>query len=260
MNAQRLVRQLKKEIKTNPKRAALLACLCGVGVYFWAPLVAGWVIPKDKQVVAAPAKKSGSAASAKTPGSPSQSANAGSTAGVATTPWTELWATIQSDNRTKPAVGLAATIDPFRPFPVPAEFADNDEAGKGTDKTTKQTDAAKAIAAKPADATPKSLGMKLTGTIVGSGRRAAVIDGKVVPEGAMVIGGGAAPTSTTASGGSSKYNTKAPPAKAVRIAFKLVRVEAQSVILERDKKPFTLTIEQPERSGIEFAPMTRPSS
>jgi hypothetical protein len=259
MNAQRFVRQLKKEIKTNPKRAALLACLCGVGIYFWAPLVAGWVMPKDNQVVAAPAKKSGSAAPATTPGSQSKSATPGSPAGTTSTPWTELWAAIQNDSRTKPAVGLASTIDPFRPFPVPEEVAENEETG-GTDKTTKQTEAAKALATTPNEATPKSLGMKLTGTIVGSGRRAAVIDGKVVPEGAMVIGGGTTSSATTPSTGNSKNKPKATTAKTVRVAFKLVRVDAQSVILERDKKPFTLTIEQPPRSGIEFAPATGPSS
>ena len=260
MNAERFVRQLRKEIKTNPKRAALLACLCGVGVYFWAPLVAGWVMPDDKHVVAGPAKKSGSALPAKIPGSAGKSENAGGNAGAATIPWTEHWTAIQSDSRTKPAVGLATTIDPFRPFPVPEEVADNDEAENGSDKTKKQAGSAKAIAATPAEATPKSLGMKLTGTILGRGGRAAVIDGKVVPEGAMVIGGATTPVATTASGGSAKNKSKAPSAKATRVAFTLVRVEAQSVILERDKKPFTLTIEQPERSGIEFAPATRPSS
>lgn len=260
MNVERFVRQLRKEIKTNPKRAALLACLCGVGVYFWAPLVAGWLMPDDKNVVAAPAKKSGSAAPAKIPGSQDKSANSGTNAGVVSTPWKELWAAIQGDNRTKPAIGLAATIDPFRPFPVPEEVADTDEAGSSPDKTTKQADSAKAIAATPTEATPKSLGMKLTGTIIGDRRRAAVIDGRIVPEGATVIGGGTTSSAATASGGGSKNKTKAPPGKAARVAFKLVRVEAQSVILERDKKPFKLTIEQPERSGIEFAPATRPSS
>ncbi len=259
MNAQRFVRQLRREVKTNPKRAALLAVLVAVGIYFWAPLVAGWVMPDDKTVLAAPKKPAASTspATSNSQNKPnSQAPTPQANAAADTTPWTDLWAAIQSDTRNKPAVGLPATVDPFRPFPVPQELADDSQNTKpGSDKTDDTAKADVARAAATAEVTPKSLGMKLTGTIIGSQGRLAVIDGKVVPEGATITSG---TTSTAASADGKSKGKSQPQSKTPRLAFRLVRVEQQSVILERNKKQYTLAIERPQLSGIDFTASATP--
>lgn len=243
MSAQRIVRQLRREVKANPKRAALLAALMAVGVYFWAPLVAGWVMPDG--AATAPAKKvaakTSSALAAPAPGpagvQPAKPTNA--------KPWPQLWAAIQDDKRTKPAATLAAATNPFRPFPAPPEAHEETEDAKATNPTaengaTAANRAAKPNSTTPVEATPKSLGMKLTGTVIGARQRAAVIDGQIVPEGGLV-----SPTSG---------DSKPPSAKpdAARIAFRLTRVEDRSIALERNQKKYTLTLETPTIDGIEF--------
>ena len=42
----RLGKQLRREIKAHPGKATLLALLLAVGVYYWAPVVHGWLSPK----------------------------------------------------------------------------------------------------------------------------------------------------------------------------------------------------------------------
>jgi hypothetical protein len=241
MNAQRLMRQLRREIKANPKRAALLGGLCAIGIYSWAPLVAGWVMPKEsgKGIVKASTKKSTPKAT-----SPTQldQTNQEQTKPQINTAWTELWAAIQDDNRTKPSATLAIATNPFRPFPEPEKPESENDGGDGSDPASKTAkgEAAKRNAA-PVEVTPKSLGMKLTSTLISARRRAAVIDGKTVPEGAMV-----------SSGGSDSKSKDAGNATSTNATFRLVRVERESIVLERNAKEYTLDIEKSADDGIEF--------
>ena len=47
VNIQNLSKQLNHEITANPKKAIFLGILMAVGLYFWVPLLWGWV-HKDK--------------------------------------------------------------------------------------------------------------------------------------------------------------------------------------------------------------------
>jgi hypothetical protein len=99
MSAQRIARQLRREIKANPKRAALLGGLVAIGIYFWAPLVAGWVMPKEsgkKTIKASTRKSTPEEAASSQPGQP----RLGHAKPKEDTAWTQLWAAIQADNRT----------------------------------------------------------------------------------------------------------------------------------------------------------------
>ncbi|RIK79250.1 MAG: hypothetical protein DCC68_13595 [Planctomycetota bacterium] len=242
MNAQRLVRQLKREIKTNPKRAALLAGLTAVGIYFWAPLVAGWVMPE--QAATAPVKQIASRAPTPAGATPAGATTAQPSKTTNATPWTQLWAAIQDDKRTKPATALLAAADPFRPFPAPPETnEETEESNQGNPSAEGTATAKRPPTANPAAAvevTPKSLGMKLTGTVIGPRQRAAVIDGKIVPEGGLVL-------PAAADGKSSSTKTDA-----AKIAFRLVKVDDRSIALERNQKKYTLSIETPTADGIEL--------
>jgi hypothetical protein len=251
MNAQRLVRQLRRELKAHPKRAMLLAGLTAVGIYFWAPLVAGWIWPDKPDVVAAPAKKPAATASAGNTNNASQSKQAKDD--DANVPWTKLWAAIRDDLRTKPAKSYPATVDPFRPFPVPEPQAD--EPGKTADdavtqgKTNAQEKQDLARVAASAEPTPRSLGMKLTGTVVGLQSCAAVIDGNVFAVGATVA----------ASAKSSAKSTETSAAqRAQPVAFRLARVEPQAAFLERNGKSYKLVIEVPDVTGTDFAVLSPP--
>ncbi|MEX2185271.1 MAG: hypothetical protein WD875_00690 [Pirellulales bacterium] len=254
MNAQRLVRQLRREVKANPKRAALLAGLIAVGIYFWAPLVAGWVSPGETATEKSPVAKSagqlaGGAATKDQKSKPS-------TVEFAAVPWTKLWAAIKEDRRNKPAKTLPATVDPFRPFPAPPEPADDaasQNVAEGQADAQAKTVVARNVA--PADPTPRSLGMKLTGTIIGAKRRAAVIDGTVVAEGAPVSPGGASPTDAAGSAATTAATAKpagGASSQSPRIVFRLTRVEARSATLQRSGKSYKLVIESPDVSGTEF--------
>jgi hypothetical protein len=250
MDSQRLVRQFRRELKAHPKRAMLLAGLTAVGIYFWAPLVAGWIWPDKPEVVAAPAKKSAAAASAGKTKNASQSNQAKSD--DANVPWSTLWAAIRDDRRTKPAKSYPATVDPFRPFPVPEPPAE--EPGKTADavaqsKTNAQEKQDLARIAASAEPTPRSLGMKLTGTVVGSQSGAAVIDGNVFAVGAMVAAGGKSTAKSTES-------SAAPRTQPV--AFRLARVEPQAAFLERHGKSYKLVIETPDVAGTDFAVLSPP--
>ena len=250
MSAQRFVRQLRREVKAHPKRAMLLAALTAVGVYFWAPLVADWVAPDQSTVAPAPAKKNatppagGTAKPDSAVTTPQKTPNA--------TSWTRLWAAIREDERTQPSRVLSATADPFRPFPALAEPEENADAQAVAQETTEaQQSTTVARPASPADATPRSLGMKLTGTIIGPRRRAAVIDGKVVAEGMPVVSGGA--SSNDAAAAPEKANNQPATLKQPKFTFRLARVAEQSVVLERNGKSYELAIELPKVTGVDIA-------
>lgn len=254
MNAQRLVRQLRREVKAHPKRAMLLAGLTAVGIYFWAPLIADWVAPDQAAVASAPAKSSSATSAAATASRAATGAAAGETKnsskqsadGGNAVPWTKLWAAIRDDRRTKPAADLIATPDPFRPLPVPEEPTDGaaESVAQGNNNARPnqpRQDASRAAVS--ADPTPRSLGMKLTGTIVGSHGRAAVIDGRIVAEGALV-----APSATQKAGASSPT------------VFRVERVEPRVAILCREGKSYKLVIDPPNVNGTDIAKLAPQAS
>ena len=199
-----LGKRFRRELAASPKKAAVLGLLALVAMYYWAPLVWGWVGKgKDKSdgqlaAVAAPTPSAAEPAPAATPKS------AATKTGIPSLPWQQVIKLMEGDART-----LAAELGRLRrdPFALPKP-----------DVAKVQAEAAAAAEAAgknqlPA-VTPQGLGLSLSSTIVGSGRRVARIGGRSYEQGQTIQ---------------------------VRkdgqiVAFTLAEVHARRVVLVRDNK------------------------
>ena len=43
MSLERFAKRLRREVIANPKKAAILGIMLLVAIYFWTPLVMGWM-------------------------------------------------------------------------------------------------------------------------------------------------------------------------------------------------------------------------
>jgi hypothetical protein len=175
-------KRLKREFSANPKKAAALSGLLLVAIWFWAPLVKGWLMPESKLAVApspaaapppGPGLASSPNAAAPPSGSPSpprptaSAAPTGGAAGAASfqgASWQQVAQAIESDERMQPSLATIQRADIFiTTAPTRREPAESDNE-------------------KPAEPiveiTPASAGIVLSSTIVGGGRQVAQINGK----------------------------------------------------------------------------------
>ncbi len=182
-----------------------------IALYFWAPLLAGWIKKDDrseKPVPAIPAT-SGVVAMPSTSKEGDEAKSAQKKAAVHT--WEEWDQWIQEDPRTKAAKELLARRDPFHPI-----------RSAVAEKQVKK-------AAEPVRVTitPASLGMQLSSTVVGPSPRLVVINGKVYKEGE---------TFTVSKAGR-------------RAAFTLAEVHPRQVVLLSQNERFELKLVERKRSG-----------
>jgi hypothetical protein len=209
------MQQLARDLGKNPKKAALLALLAGVALWFWAPLIIGWFRGEEPDVAADQAATNSvlSAVSASpvatSPVSTAPGAAKGAEANVAEAPtqtWQQLVHWMEQDPRRK-AEDIRLERDPFAP-PKPAA----------------KPAAQQAKSAARAPANPQKVNLKLTGTLVGTEQRVALINGRAYTEGQQV---------------------KVSP----EVVFVVRQVEAKKVTLERDGQ--RLVLETPKRVGQE---------
>jgi hypothetical protein len=209
---ERFAKRLRREVIANPKKAAILGIMLLVAIYFWTPLVMGWMGKKEALATTKP----GELAPGVLAGFPTQAApvaKPGQTAGV-DLPWYLVAEWMDRDPLKQAARPPAVRRDPFR---VSAEVAKRREPPKA--------ETAKKIVA------PESLRLSLAGTVVGAGRRVAVIEGKSYREGDEV---------RVASG-------------TERLVFKLVEVRADRVVLLHEGKSIEVRLRsRPTASHIEL--------
>ena len=162
-----LNKQLVGELKRSPKKAAILGLLAGVALYFWAPLFFSLgksdQQPKagDRPVATAnPVRADNSAAAVAAENGPDTSA------------WRKLREVRESDSRMESQSTLRIEHDPFE---QPA--ADPDEQPARPDVI---------VDAAQEETTPESLGLVLTGTLVGPRRQVALISGRAYSIGEQV--------------------------------------------------------------------------
>jgi hypothetical protein len=167
MNLTKLARQLRREAKANPKKAALLGSLVLLALYYWGPMIWGWVAAEEATgrppdaPTAAVASLGGAAVP--TPPPTSEDKNTG------THPWTQLDQWMRQDPITTPVEDVAAWHDPFAVASSELEAVEPDETQDEQILVS-----------------PEGLGIELSGTLVGPHRRVALIGGKAYREGQTV--------------------------------------------------------------------------
>ncbi len=207
----RFVKQLRREATANPKKAVVLGLLGVVALWFWAPLVWGWIGPDEAD---------GETAKAVTPTEPativaspmavSPHTNSKEAEGRQHN-WRQLDHWMNNDPQTLAATLVSDARDPFRASQTEVVNA------KSTEEVEKL----------PLEVTPESLGMSLSSTIIGPRRRMARIDGKTYQQGKPV--------------------TLVKDEQ--RIEFNLLEVHPRHVVLEREGVRFELKIPSRASTG-----------
>lgn len=200
-----MIKQLRREAARNPAKAGVLGLLVVVALWFWAPLVWGWIGPGEAS--SQPASESPSAVSVATEAGlgAASPAPAVATTKMPTYTWQQLAEWRRQDPLTTAADTLRLRRDPFHA--VEAEVAD--EEVKPVQEVIQ-----------PVVLKPEDLGLKVTSTVVGPARRVALINGRTYQEGQVIRCG----------------------REGQEIAFQLVEVQPRHVVLERDGHRFELAI------------------
>lgn len=211
----KLTRRLRREVTTNPKKAAVLGLLVVVALWFWAPLVWGWITPDDSAAQTTAAVPAADTLPAMPTGNPLLP---GTTPKKVENPrhaWQELVEWMDHDPRT---LAASTVRDRRDPFVTPKCQVVQAETEPKTEEEPQKVSV---------DVTPESLGMVLSGTIIGPHRRVARIDGKSYQQGDTVIG-----------------SKDGQP-----IEFRLAQVYPRRIILNQDERQFELKIPSPDRRG-----------
>ena len=229
MKYRKLAKQLRREFVANPKKGALLGLLGVVALWFWAPMVWGWIAPEEPVAEVTPVA---SATPATTESGPAAATN--KTAAEPNYDWQKLAQWIDNDPRMSPTElrhgGTFSKIwrwwplsdstsqqrDPFR---IPQALA-----ARAQSETETEQDDEPEIAV---DVTPESLGLSLSGTLVGRDRAVARIGGRTYRTG----------------------NSIALTKNGQQIVFELVEVHPRRVVLQRNGSQFELCIPGPAASG-----------
>lgn len=156
MSLDRLVKRLRREVTANPKKGAILGIMFLVALYFWVPLVMSWIGKSENGPPPAPASPvpGFSASAVSSPKASAQTSPA--------TSWHLLAQWIDQDPLMQAVRPRAGMRDPFQ---NPVEIA-------------RQKEEARPQVVKKPLLTAETLALSLTGTMVGGGRRIAVLNGK----------------------------------------------------------------------------------
>ncbi|MCX7426863.1 MAG: hypothetical protein NTW96_14700 [Planctomycetia bacterium] len=216
MNSKKLLKRLVRETTTNPKKAAALGLLAVAALWFWAPLVWGWVVPRRSPPAASGKPEAQTAAAAAMTSKPKPVGSDDHESQHPTPPWEQVVNWMKNDPRMTAASGLPGRADPFHE--VVARLT--------PEQQQQQAEKQKQEAAEtPPD--PQSLGLVISSTIVGPRRRVAVVNGKVYAEGRTLV----------------------VTANDRPIEFRLAKVHPRGVVLERGGKTFEVSLPDPKRSG-----------
>jgi len=205
--------QLRRDLTANPKKAAALALMVAVALYFWGPLA--W-----KYVKASGAKQNSKANMASLiltddPVEPSQQTKGGSRTRFR---WEKVRQLIQQDPQMLSATFDVGWIDPFgKPATAPGEAEPMVE-------TPMEDPTATAAAAAAVD--PQSLGIALGGVMIGPRSRFATINGETCREGEVI-------------------SVADKRDKTLTYEFRVLKVSRHSVQLEMGGRIFTLELSQP---------------
>lgn len=200
-----LIRRLRRETAANPAKAGALALCLVVAIWFWAPLVVRWCSPAAAGTQEPEPAVAAESAAGPAVAEPAQTASTGTTPAPAI-PWQSVMKAIEMDPRMQPMRKLGERRDPFGPS----------AAALAAEKASQQK---KIRRAPPHELLPADAGLVLNSTLIGAGRRMALIGGEPYWEGDTV------------------------PAPRGSENFHLVEVFARQVVLEREGKHYGLEIQ-----------------
>ncbi|MCS7304275.1 MAG: general secretion pathway protein GspB [Thermoguttaceae bacterium] len=206
MDLNRFIAQLRREIKAHPGKAALLAGLLLVALYYWIPLIGRWIgRSKELQMARAQAtigENLRSAGEKSFPGSSGPGPNLAlessalrgpETPGLGKTAqdmpsWDQLVRWREADPHTQPVRWSSDRQDPFQPL-APGTFSENKDysadtlAAQNTGKIPSSSLSHSQIIQEP----PEKLDLELTSIVVGPNRRLALINGQPYQEGDVLV-------------------------------------------------------------------------
>jgi hypothetical protein len=220
----KLAKQARRDLAANPKKAAILGLMLLVAAYFWGPLVWKWFVPAGKK-----GGKEGQTALI-LEDEPAEVTPQTKTGAAKPFRWEKVRQLIRGDRLMVPAAFEQAWPNPFAPPPgaAPAPVGPGGESPAGSAAITAL-----------AEITPQTAGLKLTSVAIGPRRRTATIGGHTYREGAMIAVKGAEKQAS------------------ISAEFRLVRVEAQGVEVEREGKTWWLEFAKPSLAhGDEIEPAT----
>ena len=224
MKLDKLAQQARRDLAANPKKAIILGLMLLVAAYFWGPLLWKWIAPAGKK-----GGKEGQTALI-LEDDPAEASPQTKTGAAKPFRWEKVRQLIRNDRLMAPATFEREWSNPFAPPPGTAKSAGSAGA---------QSPAGTSAEKMPVELTPQSAGLKLASVAIGPRRRTATISGYTYREGEMVTMEGA-----------EKQELAVPE-------FRLVRIEAQGVELEREGKTWWLEFEKPKLAkGDEIEPAT----
>jgi len=162
VNLKKLTKQMQREAKANPGKAVFLGLLAVVALWFWLPLVWGWIGKEDPTTAEAAVETFDT----NTAATLNQESTTPGETEASHYPWHEIAKWMDNDPLTSAANMIKLRRDPFRPHSSQSsQEAIDDEPEELLP-----------------DVTPESLGIVLSGTIIGPDRRVALINGKPYDE------------------------------------------------------------------------------
>jgi hypothetical protein len=217
----KLLRQLRREAKRNPKKAGILGLLALVAVWFWAPLLMDWFRADGQKAVAASHDdRADSRAARGQPapgGGPQQPSNK-----VAALSWQELIRLQDQNPRAQPSRLPETGRDPFvtpssqlfPPLPMVPKEEPEKEPKEKPDVTVP-------------DLTPQELGLSLSSTIVGPRGGLAMVNGNAYKPSEIIV---------------VQHNSQ-------RVEFQLTEIHPRRIVLIRNGKSYSLEIPRPDGTG-----------
>lgn len=187
-----------------------MGLLAAVAVYFWTPLLRGWIQTDEPGTVPGASGPDGGVGQPPFAGVAAAAERPAVRQEKSTYRWPQLDEWMNGDPATRSA-DLSALRDPFQP--VRAAVSAEELAASAT--------------AAGSHVDPEQLGVKLTGTLFGSGRRVALIDGRAYREGELV-----------------ELGPKDQP-----VEFELIRVNRGGIVLGFNDRQFDVAIPERERPG-----------
>jgi hypothetical protein len=204
---EKLVKQIGRDATANPKKAALLGVMALLALYFWAPLLAGWIAPTKRK--AAP---TGNLALILTD-DPVEATEKTKAAQGGNFRWEKVHQLMTSDPRMSSA---EFDISWESPFAVAAALQEITEATEAKDEAIEKA------AALSKDISPEEAGLVASCVLIGPRRRTVMINGEVYGEQQTIVA----------------------PVKdgLVGLEFRLVSIGRKEITFEREGRTYSLEL------------------